>query len=326
MTGTLAFAGLAALGFTLALSLIMAGLSPTLERMAARRAPAARARWYGLLAAAPTVGGVLLMVLCFLPALATLAGLADDHCLDHDDAHLHFCFVHLAAPHGWAAWSMLAGGGLAMLAAVVHQTRRLWKTRALLASLGPLSHTDQVSGAGVIPSPIPLALAAGLFKPRIYVSTAVVEALPADQLDAVVEHERAHVARRDGVWRAIVELLSTAHVPAVRRRLLAAFELACEQACDEAAAARVGDRLSVASAIVTMERMCRGVLPAGAGLSSIGGSNVEARVTALLGQAAPPHRRWMPASVIAVLAVALAVAAADPLHHVTETLLSFLAH
>jgi hypothetical protein len=107
--------------------------------------------------------------------------------------------------------------------------------------------------------------------------------------------------------------------------------MAAEQACDERAAAQTGDRLAVAQAIVSVEKLFGQWSSTGAGLappmpvSHFTGSNVPGRVQALLAapRAAPPLRYALPLLAVAVSGL---VAFASPLHHMTESLFGFLFH
>src|SRR5690606_1504516 len=118
------------------------------------------------------------------------------------------------------------------------------------------------------------------------ISRPLVEGLPSEELAAVVAHERAHLERRDAPRKPVVRPAAVAHVPSVRRALLADLDLAVEQACDERAALRVG-RLEVARALIAVERLMqrRASLPA----LAFAGSNLVARVEALLAPRKIPH-------------------------------------
>jgi hypothetical protein len=114
--------------------------------------------------------------------------------------------------------------------------------------------------------------------------------------------------------------------PSARAQLLGALELAAEQSCDEVAASRVGDRLLVAEVILRVERLMQApasrLAPVAVGF---GGDSVPQRVSALL---EAPKRTGN----VLVLGLGFAVmlcgvlAASEPLHHLTESLLEALVH
>ena len=205
-----------------------------------------------------------------------------------------------------------------------------------LGALGTHARFDPEKGAWVFPHLRPLAVAAGLWRPRTFVSTGLVEALDPDELEVVLAHERAHVRRRDGLWNAAAEFFAFGQWPSVRRALRADLELACEQACDESAAERIGDRLRVAAALLAVERLRHRVgsaarmhEPGGAGIDALAGpafarGDLGARVAFLLDDADEGRwQRWLVPAMAAALGLSMIVFS-DPLHHWTETMLHHL--
>jgi Zn-dependent protease with chaperone function len=59
----------------------------------------------------------------------------------------------------------------------------------------------------VITQKAPLAFTTGLVRPKIYISTALLDLLSRDEALAVLCHEWAHVLRRDMLWNSIVRLM-----------------------------------------------------------------------------------------------------------------------
>lgn len=322
--GLLQLSALAALGFALVAAAASSLLYPAVSGRVARLQASTRARVLVIWAALPLLAGFFLVAICFLPPLAGALGVASDHCLTHDDHHGHLCFVHQPRTAGsLVGWLVLAGCGAWVALAVGGHLRRLHEARRLVRSLRAGSRPT-AGGIRLVESPTPLSVTAGVLRPEIYVSSGLVSSVPAEVLAVVVEHERSHVARRDGARKLLARLVSLAHLPGTRRRLLADLGLACEQACDEDAALRIGDRLLVAEAIIAMERrLSKGQDGLGALASAFGGNDVAPRVQALLAVPSPEHRRSRVVLWVAVLAVALVVA--DPLHHLTETILGMLA-
>lgn len=167
----------------------------------------------------------------------------------------------------------------------------------------------------------PFSLTSGFWRPEIWVSTGLSEALAPAQLEVVVAHERAHARRRDSLRRLLAAVGSLPHLPPIRRALRDELALASEQACDEAAGREVGDRLAVAEAILAVERLLARA-PQHPALSAFGGSAVEARLESLLAaEAAPPGGGGWFAAGVALFALALL---ALPLHHATEHALGLL--
>jgi len=319
---TLSLAWLAATVVSAATSLAIALAWPCLRRGLATAHPAARARAALLAAAAPSLLPALLLVVCFAPGLLGALGLSEDHCLLHPE-HAHLCLVHPGAmlTPALAAWLGIGAVGLARLgleeAGCVARARR-WLVGFRGATVG------HASGVVWIAAARPLSFVAGLLRPRIHVTTALARALPPSQLEAVLAHERAHVRRRDPLARLAARALSRAQIPRVRRALLAEHALACEQACDAAAAQCVGDPLVVAEAILAVERLIsRDPAAAPVEHPAFGESSVAERIEALLASEA---RSWAPAVIsVATVASLLALAAlAGHVHHATEHVLGQL--
>lgn len=319
---------LSALLLVVVAALVVTGsalLVPVTLRELRRMRPSRRARALLVLAAAPFVVPALVLAIAFAPSLPAALGLGGDHCMRHTD-HLHLCLVHgspaLASVWGASLPLVLLAGLAALLATV----RRMLHVRRVQASLCLGCEGELRPGVGLLASSECLSLTVGLWRPRIYLSSALAGGLGRAELDVVVAHERAHARRRDGLSQLAARGLSNLHLPGVRRRLLAELELACEQACDEVAAWRVGDRLQVAETLVVVERLARRGEHA-ASACAFGGSSVPDRIRNLLEPHAPAPRssfaRWARWAGWAV-AAALALSVADPLHHLAEHLLGLL--
>lgn len=278
----------------------------------------------GLLAA-PFVGGILLALLALLPGVAGLAWPGLDHCTRHDDQHFHLCLVHAPglASFGPSAALILA----ALVPAWVRfgsTVLRVHRARRLVQALDTNASVATGESHAVVDSEIPFALTAGLFTPRIFVTSALVRDLDTTSTAAMLAHEAAHVRRRDPLRKLVGELFSAFHFPGVRRMLLADLSLACEESCDESAAREIGDRADVAAALVALGRLIERApeRPSLVG-AAFGDANIETRVRSLL--SSPKVDPPMPNRAVWVGATALAAAVVVvPLHHVTETLLGSL--
>jgi Zn-dependent protease with chaperone function len=287
--------------------------------------PAVRARRVLAWAALPWAAATTLLVLCFVPSFWSLLGLAADHCPLHDDGHVHLCIAH--APHHPVTlieWVLLAAGGLAVGAVavrVLHDQVATWRAiSALLRVAG-----SEVPAGGLVASAEPLSVTAGLLSPLVLVSTGLKSRLPAPHLQAVLAHERAHARRRDPLRLLAVALLGAAHAPKTRKLLVADAALACEEAADEQAASEVGDRTVVAEAIVAVERLL-GHRTRQVGLAvGMTGCATEARVGALLRDAAPKGRGADAHWLLWVALAAGSLLAASEIHHLTETVLDLIA-
>jgi hypothetical protein len=130
--------------------------------------------------------------------------------------------------------------------------RQLGGARRYLRSLPPGERRVlQGTPCELIELDEPLACSAGYLRPRIYVSTGAVESLTPAELRAVLAHERHHAERRDPLRRLVARALADSlfFVP-ILGRISERYAALGELAADEAAVAAVGERRSLASALL----------------------------------------------------------------------------
>lgn len=325
--GTIASALLVFTGSALLAALLIALLFPVMTRWIRGLPPATRAAFLLTFACAPALGGLALLILTLSPSLSHLLGLGTDHCQVHGH-HAHFCLVHAPLLAGTDLERLiLCAFGIVILflgATVAIRFKRLQCVlRALLTARVRESTRNPYR---VVDSPTAFALTAGLVRPEIYLSTRLLSQLSPAQLKVVLDHERTHCRRRDALRMFIAEFLSRLHLPPVRRRLLADLHLASEQACDEQAALSVRDRLRVAETILRVVRLSAGgrrssdiLLP------TVTGSDVQARVYALLRPAPTPSGRPRLAALLGIsLLCAFGFVHAEGLHHAVESAIHLL--
>jgi Zn-dependent protease with chaperone function len=320
---TLELALLAAVLFTVAGAALAALAYPRLRARLALLRPAARTDLLLCMAAAPVLAGLLLTAVCFLPGEFGSGGF-EDHCTEHP-GHVHLCLVHHPPlDQGVVGWTVVAAVALVLAGTAAWQGRRLLRSARALSALQRAPRVSTGSrDVRVLHADIPLSAAAGLVRPAVYLSSGLLRAVDADVLEVVKAHERAHVRRRDPLRQVLATLFSLALFPSIRRALLADLALATEQACDEEAVLAVGDRTRVARAVLAVERViATASVPRDLVVASFGGSNVPDRVAVLLADSSWHRARHVPAWVAAFLVALLF--ATSPLHHATETLLSWL--
>lgn len=158
----------------------------------------------------------------------------------------------------------------------------------------------------------------GLFRPRIYLSTGLLAALTRDELAAVCLHEARHRAGRDPLRFFLLNTLKDVfvYIPLVRQF---AEHLRAEKefAADDYAVRRLGEAVSLASALLKVSACGMTAVPVPA--SFIGYGSPSERITRLLnpnGQKDAAHvRRVSLRSVVVSLSmtVFLAVALVGPL-------------
>lgn len=290
------------------------------------RLPAAtRARVVLAVLASPWLAGLGLGLVALLPGVLALAWPSLDHCARHGDGHLHLCFVHgPRVVELGLAWLLLAGVLGPALLSLGRSGARIRHGRRLLSALRRGARPLGSAAHQVIDADAPIALTAGLLRPRVYVTTGLLDDLDEPARQAVFAHEAAHVRRRDPLTKLLGELAAALHLPAARAMLLSDLSLACEEACDEAAAAAVGDRTTVAATLVRLGRLVeRFPLAPAALVARFGDSSIAARVHALLAPPRPVPRLPSGSGITAALFVT-AAACAGPIHHLTETVLATL--
>lgn len=286
-----------------------------------RFAPAIRADLAFAIAALPAAVVVVGAVAISLPGALDRLGVVEDHCDEHG-GHGHLCLSH----PGVAAPALVAVGALVVAATLLRAGRWAAARHAAARDLGALLRlgvpAPERDGIVVVDGDVVLCHAAGAWAPRVLVSTRLLADLPPDLLAAALEHERAHLDRRDVLTRDVLAGCSLLAWPGAWSRVTVAWEEAAEEAADAAAAERVGGPV-LARALVAVARMH--LSPAPAAMPFVG-ARLTHRVRALLGE--PPRHR--PALALAVapalgsLLVVWAARNADPLHHAAESALHLL--
>jgi beta-lactamase regulating signal transducer with metallopeptidase domain len=208
-------------------------------------------------------------------------------------------------PAGYVELALTLLASASVVLGIRSLVRQLRATRRYLRALRPTSATVRVAGVTcrVIGGQTPRALCAGYLVPRIYVSQGALEALTPGELRAVVVHELHHLRRRDPVRLLVAGVLADAlfFLPALKRigeRYAALVELAA----DEAAVRALGERRTLAGALLKFGRFdAPGVAVAGV---------APERVDHLGGDRAAMRWRLSPAQLVASALAGVALLAA----------------
>jgi Zn-dependent protease with chaperone function len=189
---------------------------------------------------------------------------------------------------------------IALLGALVCASSLVRGARALFISVrqargcrrsGRLSAEESIVPMTVMNSDAPVLALAGLVRPSVIVSRGVLETLSGEELEAALEHEKAHRVSRDN-WKRLVLFLAPEIFPFTRAfaRLNRGWAKLIEWAADDEATAGDSRRsVSLATALIHLAQMGRS--PAVSPLSSsfVGNDrDLCARVDRLLGLA-PTH-------------------------------------
>ncbi|MEY4578532.1 MAG: hypothetical protein RL701_3235 [Pseudomonadota bacterium] len=318
---------LAAVAFVLVGSATSAGLARVVRPRAALWEPSVRHRVLVLLALSPALIALALLFAASLPSLGALFVPSLDHCLAHDDGHAHLCFIHLPSGHMRlpAVAAMVFMGSYSLLRCVL-ACIGLQRSARVLRTLADMGTRYDLRNMTVIETTAPFCLAAGVLKPRVLISRGLLKSLDIRDQTIVLEHEHAHVQRRDALIAAVVRAFSSLQLPDVARWIQRELEIAAEQACDERAALAVDDRIAVAEAILSVEHMLQSEASRELGIVALafGESAVSRRVESLLREPVAPLS-LRPLGIAATFVLVGLVAVSENLHHVTESLLAALA-
>jgi Zn-dependent protease with chaperone function len=154
----------------------------------------------------------------------------------------------------------------------------------------------------------PLALACGLRRPVVLLSTWMLAHLDRRELEAVLAHEMAHVARRDFLagWLATILRDAFCYLPA-SRAVYRQLQSEREFACDGLVVAATGQPLALASALVKAWQPALGGPCIAVAPSLVGdGEAIEARIVRLLADPDPLAGRQEESSLAASLGYAAA--------------------
>ncbi|MDH6124348.1 M56 family metallopeptidase [Kitasatospora sp. GP82] len=190
------------------------------------------------------------------------------------------------------------------LIAVRHLRIRSRARRALATAPGDLD-------LAVLPDDSPYAYALPGAPGRIVVSTGMLDSLSCDEREALLAHERAHLANHHHRYLLATQLASCANP--FLRPLQQAVAYGAERWADEEAAQAVGDRRLTARAVAKAALVSHGAAAHGLGASPLAAfaapGPIPRRVAALLGPV-PTSANWPPAHSPAGLAAMVAAAGA----------------
>jgi Zn-dependent protease with chaperone function len=302
-------------------SALVAAALATGRRALVELAAPAQARLLLAVALLPLLASAAVMTAVLAPALGWMA----DHCtaVGHSHGHAHICAAHHVAG---ATPAMLAILALFLAARVVHALARLG--HAAVVGVITRRALDRAAGTGadrglrVLALEEPRGFVLGLVRPTLYVTRGLLRGESREHLAPVLAHERAHLRRRDPLWRAVANVGLGFHLPCVARWIGGELERAQEMAADAEAASVVGSGARVARALV---HLARAQARPGPAVLAFGAADVEARVLRLLDDR--PRRDWPGGLALALLAVAslVLVGVGAPLvHHGVEHLVGAL--
>lgn len=238
---------------------------------------------------------------------------------------LSYCHLSLNLMSMGLIWLSLVMLGTGFLYACGLAVCDLWKTHRFLRRLPVLDSTAQLLPP--LPSPVSAdsvsvfendtmkwAFTAGLLRPRIYLSTGLIQLMTPEELKGVLLHEQYHCIRRDPLKMLLMSFLQHLFffLP-ISRVLKGVFADAKEQAADAYAASHGGCPLELASALTKLAksrshayqglRERRGFPRPSTGMA--GGGEIIARIGALLGKSKVKQRPPLRSIVVSIVACGL---------------------
>jgi Zn-dependent protease with chaperone function len=102
-----------------------------------------------------------------------------------------------------------------------------------------------------IAQPIPPMTAVGIARPKILLSTSAEFVLAANELETALNHEIAHIRRRDNLRKLLLRFVAFPGMTQLEMTWLEATEMAA----DDAAVSNSGDALDLAAAIIKLSRL-----------------------------------------------------------------------
>tara|TARA_R100000005_G_scaffold92923_2_gene67304 strand:- start:4090 stop:5040 length:951 start_codon:yes stop_codon:yes gene_type:complete len=260
----------------------------------------------------PPIAASAVTLLVLNPALS--APLIPGHCHGLNCApHPPLSEAHPALRVGMAA--VTGGLALTLCAAVALLA---WRVQRRLRTLLSLSRAAATQRFQVIDVPGPAAWCVGWWRPQVYVSRSMLDALSAQELRVVLEHEYAHQRRRDNLRRAALAIATVLWPRSRRQQLLSDYHTATEMACDWAAVDVSGDADLVARVIARLEGLPAAAASEGGATGSA--SAARSRIKALL---AAPRNTASPRLLLAIVGLwLLQIWAGTALAHACIELLS----
>lgn len=262
----------------------------------------------------PALLSLISTVLLFIAPLEGVA--VSEHC--HG-----VCVDHVPLVH--SPW--LAGAGLCLLAVLVaaltvHFSLSLLRGIKMRRQLKLLATPDQ--GFQRVNTAVAAVFTLGWWRPEVYVSTALLSHCQDHDLSVILEHEKAHLMRRDNLALLLVKVFTLVLPRAWQHDVLADMHLLCEQACDFVSARR-HKPVDVAETLVRIGRLLKAQCSSQVEfLSRFDGSDLELRVQALLDIAQRKRLAGWQLGFLLLLTFVLIYCALNPLHHGVEWLIEIL--
>ncbi|PKG99557.1 peptidase M56 BlaR1 [Paraglaciecola sp. MB-3u-78] len=201
---------------------------------------------------------------------------------------------------------------------------QLYQQNSAVQVLNAFSNSHQknygLHNVVVLQSDVPTAFTSGLFKPKCYVSSGLINNLSDKELDIVIQHELAHAHKKDPLSKLFIAFLSAYYPKKIAMDLNAKYSLITEHLADRATAIQHSAEY-VASTLVKVARLQK-VMPTqvqNPALSYFGANSITQRVQQLLNPTNKSIPLLIPLSSMLIM-LCLTVLAVDATHHLVETI------
>ena len=230
-------------------------------------------------------------------------------------------------PVGPALWILAVLSLFPLADGLRRASRAAMATRALLKYCGSAENSNPRQNIEIVEVADPIVAVVGSIRPRMVASRRAISECTELEFCQIVNHERAHLERRDNL-----RLLSVIISPdilawtATGAEIAQRWRLASEFHADErATGADPNKRVALAAALIKVARLTTGTDRVRPTLSMpVALDDIEGRVRALLSAPKNSHsaeiRGWLPA--IGLLILAATVAAIHPVHRFAEVLIA----
>ena len=301
-------------------TVLMAAISPFTARLSTLLSARAQKKALWLFVAMPWVASIA-CVLIFAPSLFQIES---PLWLDKLAHWHHPAVFHLDSWHGATLVLFILGAAYVLASKGLNAVRHLNTLNTLTQfSQGATRHWDVGQDIVVLESQIPSAFAAGLLRPKCYVTTGLIERVCETELDIIIDHERAHIRHKDTQKKLLFALLASLYPRPLARRLNQLFSLASELLAD----ARVSQsycNFDIAQTLVSAAKIQR-FLPGNVYPALVNyfiADDVEYRVRALVDPQRLRSFPWTHCLLFVVLTTILSSIGVDSLHHLIEAVFS----
>ncbi len=185
----------------------------------------------------------------------------------------------------------------------------VWKVRQTRKKIALFEFIDNGSDKiKVFKSDKALAFTFGFLKPKIYLSTTLINDLSKEELDVVLAHENHHLKKRHHLWSLLLSFIKNSlfFLPIVHW-IYDRYRANIEFECDKEAARVAGNSFVVANTILKLGFSSLNLRSAAA--ASISAGDIEGRIKKLVGERA--KKSWKRPLLLSIISLTIFFAIAN---------------